>query len=88
MAEFVEKILFQPMTKYNKMNKLDVRWQYGLFVGVATKTNMVSGPDGNERAWSLRRLPEDRRWDVEAVMSVKGSPSGTEFELRIIAGPF
>ena len=31
VAEFGEKMLFQPMTKYNKGNKLDVRWQYGLF---------------------------------------------------------
>ena len=51
MAEFGEKILFQPMTKYNEMNKLDVRWQYGLFMDVATRTNeiMVIGPDGNAR---------------------------------------
>ena len=35
MGEFGEKIQFQPMTKYNKGNKLDVRWRYGLFMGVA-----------------------------------------------------
>ena len=38
MAEFGEKILFQPMTKYNEENKLDVRRQCGLFKGVATRT--------------------------------------------------
>ena len=50
-AEFGEKILFQPTTKYNKGNKLDVRWPYGLlFMGVATKTNeiMMGGRDGQE----------------------------------------
>ena len=45
MAEFGEKLMFQPMTKYNKGNQLDVRWQCGL----------------NVRAWSFRRLPEDKR---------------------------
>ena len=28
----------KPMTKYNKGNKLDVRWQCGLFMGVATRS--------------------------------------------------
>ena len=89
MAEFGEKILFEPMTKYNKMNKLGVRWQYGFVMGVATRTNeiMVSGPDGNERSLTFGRLPEDKRLDAEAVMSVKGSPSGTEFEWKITADP-
>ena len=52
---------------------------------VATRTNdiIVSGPDGNARSWTFRRLLEDKRWDAEAVMRVRGSPSGTEFELEI-----
>ena len=28
-----------------------------------------------------------KKWDVEAVMSVKGSPSGKEVKLKIIAAP-
>ena len=46
-------------------NKLDVRWQYGLFMSVATRTNgiVVSGPAGNESAWTFWWLPQDRRWD-------------------------
>ena len=50
MAEFGEKILFQPMMKYNKGNTLDVRWRYGLFTGLATRTNMdiVGGAVGHE----------------------------------------
>ena len=57
---------------------------------LATSTNeiMVSGPGGNERAWTSRRLPEDKRWDAEASVGVRGSPSGTEFELKSIADPF
>ena len=65
LSEFGEAMLFRPMTKtkYNKENKLDVRCQYGLFRGVATRSNesMVSGPDRNERARKFRRLPEERR---------------------------
>ena len=47
-----EKILFQPKTKYSEGNKLGVRWQQGLLMGVSTRTNgiMMSYPDGNERA--------------------------------------
>ena len=29
----------------------------------------------------------DRRWDAAAVMSARGSPSGTEFELKISVDP-
>ena len=57
-------------------------------MGVPTRKNeiMVTGPDGNERAWP-RGLPEDKRWDADAVIRVRGSHSGTEFELRITAEP-
>ena len=34
-------MLFQLLTKHNKENKLYVRWQYGLFMGVATRTNAL-----------------------------------------------
>ena len=63
MTKFGKKVLFQPVTKYSKGNAPDVRWQYGLFMGVATRTNKVmeSGLDGNERAWTFRRLSEDKR---------------------------
>ena len=37
LAEFVEKVMFQARTKYSKGNKLDVRWRYGMFMGVATR---------------------------------------------------
>ena len=38
---------------------------------------MVSGPNGSERAWTFKRLPENKGWDAGVVMQVKGSPSGT-----------
>ena len=59
-----------------------------LFMGVATRTNetMMSGRDGQERAGTFRRLREDKKWVAEAVMNAIGSPSGTEFELKITAG--
>ena len=42
-------------------------------MGVVTRTNeiMVNGPEGNERAWTFSRLPEDKRSDAEAVMRVR-----------------
>ena len=62
IGDFGEKILFQSMTKYNKTKKLDVWRRFGLFMAVTTRTNeiMVSGPDGNWRAWTFRRLPENQ----------------------------
>ena len=40
---FEDEVLFEPMTKYNNKNKLDVGWQCGLFTGVATRTNEEDG---------------------------------------------
>ena len=58
-------------------------------MGVATRTKkiMVSSPNGNERTWTFQKLPEDKRCDAEAVMSLKASPFGTEFKLKITADP-
>ena len=39
MAEFGDKVLIQPMKKCSKMNKLDVRWLYGLFRQESTCRN-------------------------------------------------
>ena len=41
IAEFGEKIFFQPMTKCSKTNEPDVRWQYGLLMRVSTRTNEI-----------------------------------------------
>ena len=46
---------------------------------------MLSGLDGNERPWTVRRLPEEKRWGADAVVPVRGSPSGAEFEQKITA---
>ena len=47
----------KPMTKYSKTNKLDVRWQYGFFMGVSTRTNEVDQTETSERG----RSEDDRR---------------------------
>ena len=43
--------------------------------------------NGTVRAWSFRRLPEDKRWDQDMIRKVKGTPSGHEIEMRITANP-
>ena len=89
LAEFGEKVLYQPMAKYNKNRKLDVRWEYGVFLGVDAKTNelIIGGEGATTRAWSFRRLTADKRWDKEMVKAVRGSPAGPDFELKITADP-
>lgn len=36
-----EEVLFQPMTKYATVDKLDARWHRGAFLGVNFRTNEV-----------------------------------------------
>ena len=46
--ELGEKVSIQPMTKYNKMNKLDVRWQHGLIHGSGNESE--NGRDHGDRS--------------------------------------
>ena len=40
-----------------------------------------------ETSVDSQKLPKDKRLDADAAISVRGSPSGAEFELRITEGP-
>jgi len=66
--EFGEKVLY----KYHggkRMEKLNPRWGFGMFVGVRTKSNELIVIDGETPkvvyARTVRGVPEEQRWDVK-----------------------
>ena len=77
MAEFGELVLYRPLGEEKKRKKVDPRWQYGVFLGVATRSNEVymGTEDGVVKAWAFRRLRTQDRWDAAKVLGVKGSPT-------------
>ena len=64
--EFGEKLLWKVRPK-NKMEKLNPRWEYGVFVGVKTISGevWVATKSGLQAARSVRRIAAEERWKPE-----------------------
>ena len=60
--EFGEKLLFK-VKKDVKMEKINPRWEYGIFVGIRRRSGevMVSRPEGITMARSVKRIPLEQR---------------------------
>ena len=73
--EFAEKVLFK-MKKGTKLEKINSRWDYGIFVGVRKISNelMVATAEGIKFVRSVRRIPFERRWGEDCVKWIKWAP--------------
>ena len=73
--EFGEKLLYMVKAK-TKMEKLNSRWEHGVFVGVKRKSGEVriATEKGEETARSVRRIPEQLRWTLDSLRWVKYVP--------------
>ena len=74
-VEFGEK-LFWKKKAGQKMEKINARWEYGIFVGVkrASGEVWVATPDGIRKARSVKRIPKEQRWGPDCVKWVKHAP--------------
>ena len=74
-VEFGEKVLYK-LKKGNKMEKLNARWDYGIFVGIRRRSNevMVSTKEGIVMARSIKRIPVESRWGNDCLEWVKWAP--------------
>jgi hypothetical protein len=56
--------------------KLEVRWETGTYVGEldTTDEHLVCGQSGCYTARTIRRMPEDDRWNANAVSKMTGTP--------------
>ncbi len=71
-----EKILYQPVRHQTKREKLDSRWEYGIYVGFVMQSMeaLVAGSRGVVKARNVRRLSEDQRRDKDMLEEMKGTP--------------
>ncbi len=64
--EFGEKVLWKYLPAA-KMQKMNARWGYGLFLGVRTRSGEIVVVDSESRELkyvrTVRRIPEQERWD-------------------------
>ena len=59
-----------------KLEKINARWEYGIFVGVRTKSGEVwiATREKLLLASSIRRIPVEQRWSRDCVEWVKWVP--------------
>ena len=70
--EFGEKLLYKVRPK-DKQEKINTRWEYGIFVGVRRKSGEVwiSVKDKVFGVRSVRRIPVEDRWGEDCIGWVK-----------------
>ena len=78
-VEFGEKLLWKVRPK-NKMEKLNARWEYGVFVGVKAVSGeiWVATKEGVRAVRSVRRVALEERWKPENKEWVKHVPWNKE----------
>ena len=73
--EFGEKLVWRKKAG-QKMNKINSKWDYGIFVGVRQKSGefWVANESGIHKARSVRRIAVQDRWTQDSVKWVKYVP--------------
>ena len=74
-VEFGEKVLFKKHLGA-KSEKINARWEYGIFVGVRRKSNelWIVTVDGIVNVRSVRRIPLEKRWSEDCLNWVRWAP--------------
>ena len=76
LVEFGEVVLHYVPKK--RRQKLDMRWALGVFLGttMATNESYIGLSNGSVvRGRAINRVRPDKRWSVDFVQNIKGSPS-------------
>ena len=80
MAEFAECVHYIPLRgniDAKRVAKMDLepRFISGVFLGLTDRSDeiIVWGPEGIRKARTIRRPPQEGRWDKEQILAVKVS---------------
>eukprot|EP00973_Karenia_brevis_P035878 4950824-Karenia_brevis.AAC.1 len=59
-----------------KLEKINPRMKYGIFVGVNRKSNqfLIADEDGIRRVRSIRRIPKEQKWGEDSLKWIKWAP--------------
>ena len=81
MAEFAECVLYVPLRGDSKAKQiakinLEARFQRGVFLGLTDRSDeiLVASSEGIRKARTIRRLPEEERWNKEQILAVRATP--------------
>ena len=71
-------------TDDNHKNKLESRWFEAVYLGIHNVSGMilVGTPEGVRRVRTIKRLAEDKRWNLEFFNSIHGSPWKYKYEQK------
>ena len=74
-VEFGEKLMWKMKQKHT-MEKINSRWEYGIFVGVRPKNGevWVAANHSVKKARSVKRIPKEGRWSMDCIDWVKHVP--------------
>ena len=74
-VEFGEKVLYK-VKLGSKLEKINPRWEYGIFVGVRRRSNeiQVATKEGIVSVRSVRRIPVEKRWCEDCVDWIRWAP--------------
>ena len=76
LVDFAERVLFMPIVHGGRLNKLDIKWEPGRFVGIRPRSDeaLMMTERGIEKARSIRRLPATDRWGTDDWENLRGLP--------------
>ena len=73
---FGEKVLFKPLKKTGDLkNSLQPKFRFAFYLGSRSRSgeHFVGTPEGVVRCRDVRRLTDDKRWDLDGLKAVKGA---------------
>lgn len=76
LPEFGECVLYQPLRGEREPKKIEPRFELGVYLGVQEGTAMrwIGTAEGTVRTWTIKRLPEEEKWQKEILEAVIGLP--------------
>lgn len=76
LPEFGECILYEPIKGEQSRSKLDPKFEPGIYLGLQEGTGMrwIGTDGGVVRSWSIKRLPDEDKWNVEQLDAMIGLP--------------
>ena len=74
---FGESVHYRRLDVDENRNKLESRWEDGIWLGHARGSSevLIGTREGVVRSRAIRRRPEEERWDAVSMLSVTGTPA-------------
>ena len=77
VVPFGEKVWYKKIREgKSQEDKMEIEWEEGLWLGHNRNSNevLVGTKEGVVKAYALKRMEEDKRWDPELIKSMQGTP--------------